>query len=243
MTKFDQTEEIRERLRSKVKKTVREKRVLKTGTAESKTRGRYKSAKMIVANENKEIFGIKMSKFVRELNKRPNISKLYLMADEMMAGVIFANASIIQEITELINSGRVAIRDPDESKALLQQLKGATAEVVNGLKALGVAASNRDPEIRGDKAMLRLSALDLKEVLPPTLQGAFLSAQQDLERTEGKDSGSEAAQREGDSRSSVLSKLKRPIQGYSASHDEDSESSSLPEEKIHDPKVDGLVIP
>ena len=250
VNRFDQTEEIRQRLRDKSDKTTREKRVLRTGDARVTLMEQKKNARNrrgnpdVIPQEKKEIFSVKLNAFIRELQKRPNVSKLYLYADELLAGVIFANANIIQEITELINSGKVRIKDPEESKALLQQLKGATAEVVNGLKALGVAGSNRAPEVRGDNAMQRLSEMDLKDVLPPELQEVYLAAQKDLARTEGDDAGFEATGKEGrGSLSSVLSKLKQPIKTYSPTEDDSSsDSSPSPEERIHNPKVDGLVI-
>lgn len=245
-TRFDQSEIIRAHLRNKQTKTPAEKRVLKTGTTripKDADKPKPRKKKELVPNDKKEIFSVKLNSFLRELRKRPNVSKLYMYSDELLAGVIFANANIIQEITDLINTGDVRIKDPDESKALLQQLKGAAAEVVNGLKALGVAGYNRAPEVKGDEAMRKLSEMDLEQALPPALQEAYLAAQRDLERTEGKDAGFEANGKEGrGSLSSVLSKLKKPIRPYTSSQDDDSESSPSPEERVHDPKVDGLVI-
>lgn len=245
---FNQTEQIRKRLQNKAERTPREKRVLRTGEAriplKDKEKRQRRSNPNAIPQEKKEIFSVKLNAFIRELQKRPNVSKLYMYADELLAGVVFANANIIQEITELINSEKVRIRDPEESKALLQQLKGATAEVVNGLKALGVAGVNRPPEIRGDDAMQRLSEMDLTDHMPPELQEAYLAAQQDLARTEGGDAGFEAQEKKGEgSLSSVLSKLKQPIRAYTSSKDEsDSESSPSPDERVHNPKTDGLVI-
>lgn len=242
-SRFDQSEEIRDRLRSKKKKSTREKRVLNSGNANPKTVEKNTTKnKNAVPNECKDVFGVKMNTFVRELNKRPNISPLYKMADELMAGVIFANGSVIQEITDLLNSGKVQIKDPEQSKSLLQQLKGATAEVVNGLKALGVAASNRAPEIAGDAAMQKLTELDLEKILPPSLQMAYLGAQEDLLKTEGGGVSTNES-KAGETRESIVRLLKAPIKQYATDDpDSPSESSPSPEDRVHDPKKDGLVI-
>ena len=231
--RFDQKEKIRERLREKRKRTAKEKRVLSKGSAEPR-RGRPPGARN---KRGIEVFGVDEGRLFKEIRRRAKGNPLHQMADELHLGVVLTNLRVIEEIKQVLDSGTVMLADVSESKSLLSALKGATAEVTSGLKALGLSATNRKVEQDDDDFLKRLSELDLDDMLPKALQGEYLAATEDLARTEGKRSGDGRKEKV---LSSLLAKLKKPIRAYNEDNEEQPDDEI--EKAVHDPRKDGLVI-
>jgi hypothetical protein len=200
----------------------------------AKVKGRAKGRPPGSPNKPKvddvKAFGIDYKKFVKELKSRPGTSDLYKMADTMLAGVIFANAIVIEEVREAINTDGVNRLNIENSKLMIAALKGATAEVTNSLKALGLAAG-REPDVDDNNIRKVLADLDLSKELPPQLQHAYLKAIDDINKTEGDLSKEAQVEQSG-----LMSKIRKPIIAYERGEEPAEEANSV----ILNPNTEGL---
>lgn len=229
-TRFDQSAQIRERTKSgnMGNKGQGPKKKAPARAKDGTNRGRPKGAKNKPRDVN-SAFGIDVNKFMRELRNHRKSNKLYQMTDELLASTIFANAAVIEEIVQEINENRVGLYNVDDMKGLLSAMKGSTAEVVSGIKALGLAAANRDPDIQGDGVMDTLTDLDLSKALPPTLQKEYVAAVEDIEKTEGR-----LSEEEKETEASLLQQIKQPIEAYRKQDDDPTRK------KVLNPEQEGV---